>query len=61
MGLLVLFIILGLIIVGLASQSGNQNTPRKPDPAPKKKQVIIRKNGRQKEYKINQYGEIFEE
>ena len=61
MNLLVLLIIFGLVIACLTNQSSNQNPPRKPGPSPKKRQVILRKNGQQKKYRINQYGEVFEE
>ena len=61
MGALVLLIIVGTIVACAATHSGDQKTPQKPHSRSKGKQVIIRKNGQQKHYKINQYGEIFED
>ena len=57
MELYLLFLVLGIIVAFLTSL----NAPRKSDHSSRKERVILRKNGKQKRYQINQYGEIFED
>ncbi len=58
---LALCVIIGTVIVGLATQYRNAGPPRDSQPPSRKKRVIIKKNGQQKQYRVNQYGEVFEE
>ncbi len=50
-----------VLIAGLSRKAGNRSGSQKSQPRDKGKQVIIRKNGKQIRYRINRYGEIFEE
>ncbi len=57
---LILGTIFAAIINSAESDSSSSESRSKPDPQ-KSRQIVVKKDGQYKRYRINQYGEIFEE
>jgi hypothetical protein len=57
-------LILGTIFAAIINSEGSGSSPSQSRSRPnsqKSKQVVVKKDGQYKRYRINQYGEIFEE
>lgn len=66
MDIFIAVFVIGAIIAAIVNSDGSSSSPNSSQRRPtqnsqKSKQVMVKRNGQNKHYRINKYGEVFEE